>query len=245
MENTYYIYELIDPITKKTRYIGQTNNLKNRYKKHIYDSKKNTYHNCLWIQSLLKKGVKPIMNEIDSTNLETIDILEKMYISLYKSWGCDLTNIYLGGQVNRCMSNETKMKISETLKGKKQSQETKDKRKATLKETWKSPELRELKRKQSIELNRLGLIGTKGRVSSKKGIKLNDDIKLKLKNGLIEYYKNNRNHKYVKIDDNIIKSLLLDFDNKMKQKDIATKYSLNRAKVRSILLENGYKLQRN
>jgi hypothetical protein len=244
MEKIIYIYELIDPISNETKYIGQSVKPKNRYNRHISDANKNNKNCKQWIKNLLDNNQKPLLNIIDSCTEENADTFEIMYISLYKSWGCELLNIELGGQKKRVISEATRRKISETLKGQKQSQETKDKRRATLKETWKSPELRELKRKQSIELNRLGLIGTKGRISSKKGIKLSDDIKLKVKNGLIEHYKNNRSGKYVKIDDDIVKNLLLDFDNKMKQKDIATKYSLHRAKVRSILLENGYKLQR-
>ena len=57
------IYTLSDPITGAIRYVGKTINLKQRFNKHIMESKKSTKsYKKAWINSLLKKELKPIIN---------------------------------------------------------------------------------------------------------------------------------------------------------------------------------------
>lgn len=95
---TSFIYELIDPITNTPRYIGKAKNPQTRFSGHIND--KSGTHKVNWIQSLLKQGLKPILNKIDEVPEKEIDFWEKHYISLYKSWGFNLTNNpkHLGGE---------------------------------------------------------------------------------------------------------------------------------------------------
>ena len=118
-----YIYELIDPITDETRYIGKTSNLKNRLYGHIFRTKTNIVF-CYkenWIRSLLKQNLKPIMNIIDEVDESESNFWERFYISLYKSWNCKLTNLTNGGDGGNSMlgikqSKQTINKRIETRK---------------------------------------------------------------------------------------------------------------------------------
>lgn len=196
MNKPVSIYVLECPITGHVKYIGQTYvKLQQRLNKHISDSRKPTFKVQCWIKSLVNQGLKPVIREIEQCTMENCDEREIYYIKLFKDSGFDLKNICLGGSVkNRQFSQETKDKISKSLTGRKQSMETIMKRTKTSIETWKNPELRELKRKQSIELNRLGLIGTKGKTSKKKGIPLAEDIKQKIQNASRRWYTQNENY---------------------------------------------------
>lgn len=124
-----YIYALIDPRTDHIRYIGKTNNPEIRLKNHLksfqlsYKTKKNS-----WIKSLLKNNLKPTFEIIDIININDWSFWEKHYISLYRSWGFNLTNLDLGGYGVSTLSEETKRKLSILNLGKKQSQETLNKR---------------------------------------------------------------------------------------------------------------------
>lgn len=182
------VYALCEPKSGDIRYIGQTTtSLKQRLRKHISDSRHGvTYTHC-WIKSVLNKGERPIIREVESCLIAELDNREIYYISLYKKQGLKLTNLSEGGQTRRVHSKETNQKISASLTGKKQSTETRKRRSASSKETWKSPELRELKRNQTVLLNQQGLIGTKGKPSNKKGKSFEGD-KVKLAASLKKYY---------------------------------------------------------
>ena len=97
-----FIYSLSDPITNEVRYIGKTNNPKNRYKRHLqkcylekYD--KNT-HKSNWIKSLLKVGGKPIMNIIQECDSSNVNELEIYWVRKFKDDGFRLTNLSEGGE---------------------------------------------------------------------------------------------------------------------------------------------------
>jgi hypothetical protein len=114
-----FIYELIDPITFETRYIGKANNPKFRFISHLIPSalKKNTYKNN-WIKFLKKQNLKPILNIIDEVLFEEWEFWERFYIELYKGWNCRLTNGDNGGWGPGKFSEETKLKMSLAKKGK-------------------------------------------------------------------------------------------------------------------------------
>lgn len=115
-----FIYSLNDPITNEIRYIGKTGNIEDRYKRHLqkcyldkYD--KNT-HKSNWIKSLLKMGLKPILNIIQECNTENVNELEVYWISKFKKDGIKLTNSSMGGEVGvdwtgKHHTNESKEKI--------------------------------------------------------------------------------------------------------------------------------------
>ncbi len=95
---TKFIYTLSDPLTKRVRYIGKTNNIKRRLSSHISncslatETKKNN-----WIISLLREGLIPTIEIIDELPENEINYYEIFYISLFKTWGFDLLNGTLGG----------------------------------------------------------------------------------------------------------------------------------------------------
>ncbi len=63
----YFVYELIDPQTGETGYVGITNNPNLRYQQHLGGRDRNGRKNA-WLQQLLAEGVEPEMSI-----LETVD----------------------------------------------------------------------------------------------------------------------------------------------------------------------------
>jgi hypothetical protein len=121
-----YIYSLDDPITGESRYVGKTNTPKLRLSYHISSIRsKHNYHKKCWINSLLKRGLKPTMFIIDEVDKDKWQFWEKHYISLYKSWGFDLTNMTDGGD-GVTMTHEIRNRISEKLKGHKMPEHVKE-----------------------------------------------------------------------------------------------------------------------
>lgn len=114
------IYTIICPETLQVKYIGKSKRkLKYRLTEHIKMAKhKNTLLGT-WIKSLNNKNLIPIIEELDIANNEEIaNILEIMYIGLFKSWGFKLKNMTNGGDGMCNMTKETKDKISKTKIGK-------------------------------------------------------------------------------------------------------------------------------
>lgn len=111
-----YIYTLTDPQTKTIRYIGKTNNLKNRLKTHICEAKKGKTHKNNWINLLTTNNLKPIIEILDIVNeTDNWEIVEKYWISQFKTWGFDLVNSSEGGEnppILKSHSEETKQKLS-------------------------------------------------------------------------------------------------------------------------------------
>lgn len=119
-----YVYGLIDPITQELRYIGITVNPAVRYYDHIRKARlrlEKTYKSN-WVAGLLEKGLVPEMYIIDIQPKATLEFWEQHYISYYRAIGCRLTNMALGGFHNS-ITDETKKKISNTLTGRKLSNE--------------------------------------------------------------------------------------------------------------------------
>ena len=111
-----YIYELIDPRTKEPRYIGKTVNIKTRLQSHL-KSKYVCYKNS-WIKNLIKQNLKPVLNIIDEVNESEWQFWERHYISLYKSWGFNLTNMTSGGEGVKSYkwTEQHKKNLSESIK---------------------------------------------------------------------------------------------------------------------------------
>ena len=66
-----FIYALIDPITTHIKYIGKSNNPKNRFLRHINDTHKNRSHKNSWLKYLLSMNLLPelfILDEIPKTD---------------------------------------------------------------------------------------------------------------------------------------------------------------------------------
>lgn len=98
-----YIYTLSDPDTMLVRYIGRTNNLLDRYKRHLQKSyiekyDKNTYKSN-WIKSLLSRDKKPLMEILEICDNSNVMDLEIYWISQFRIWGFPLTNLSDGGEI--------------------------------------------------------------------------------------------------------------------------------------------------
>lgn len=115
-----YIYTLSHPLTNEVRYVGKTTSPKRRYSEHIYKLNK-TDHKTNWIKSLLKEGLKPVMNIIEVCE-DNFSEREKFWITQFPN----LTNLTDGGE-SFTMSEKTKEKLRRFNIGKKLSEETKEK----------------------------------------------------------------------------------------------------------------------
>lgn len=116
-EIKYTIYKLIDPETNEVRYIGLTfNTLKQRLKSHY--SEKSKSHKSNWVQKLRSRGLKPIIESIESDISSYDEVCEReiYWIDKLKNEGHSLTNMASGGNKNKKMSDETRKKMSDSAK---------------------------------------------------------------------------------------------------------------------------------
>lgn len=141
----YYIYVLIDPRDSRIRYVGQTVNIKQRYKNHciIHRSKDHRSH---WLNNLRSLNLKPIMQIVEECDESTWAERETYWIRHYRDLGCGLVNATEGGEGisglkhseeakrkmgdihrGKIISEDHRRKISEANRGKTRSEETKRK----------------------------------------------------------------------------------------------------------------------
>lgn len=116
-EVNYKIYKLVDPVSYEIRYIGLTFNLlKNRLQAHC--SERGRSHKISWIKSLQNKNLKPIIEEVESgiTTFELACEREIFWISKHFNDGHPLTNSNTGGNKNKKMNSEVRIKMSESRK---------------------------------------------------------------------------------------------------------------------------------
>ncbi len=92
-----YIYTLDDPQTDEARYVGKTTfDLKDRLRGHLKEKRKTP--KCFWIQSLKKRGLKPVIEEIESCSSEAdANEAERFWICSLRFLGCRLLNLNEGG----------------------------------------------------------------------------------------------------------------------------------------------------
>lgn len=124
-QGTTFIYTLSYP-NDNIRYVGKSNNPKQRLRAHISFCKKHKSHKNSWITSLLNIGVVPILDIIDEVPLDNWELYEIYWISQIKTWGFDLTNTSLGGDgdgkwmignnhtLGHTLTEEHKQKISDS-----------------------------------------------------------------------------------------------------------------------------------
>lgn len=113
------IYTLSDPITKEIRYVGKTKySLSKRLKGHCWAHPSKTTHCYNWITSLAKKGKLPIIELVEEVSEEDWIIMERYWISQFKTWGFNLTNIAIGGEGNTGYSPSEEVRKKLSLKGK-------------------------------------------------------------------------------------------------------------------------------
>lgn len=153
-----YIYSLEYP-EGNIKYIGKSDNPKDRLRNHLIDAKNFTVtHKLAWLNGLFKKGLSPVLNIIDEVSQEEWPFWEIHYISLYKSWGFNLTNSTEGGDGIVNPTQKMRDKISDSLKKKYNSGElvTWNKGKETGQIPWNKdlPATEEFKNKVSEGVNK-------------------------------------------------------------------------------------------
>lgn len=116
MLNDMRVYVLKDPQTYEIRYVGVTSGtLNQRLSQHINAAKNfQCRHVCHWINTLLQKGFRPIIEQIDEVDDSIWEQTEQFYIQFYKDQGCKLTNISKGGAgvVTAAMRSKSSMERS-------------------------------------------------------------------------------------------------------------------------------------
>lgn len=203
-------------------------------KKRAYETRK---RNCFW-QNVVKKTAYSIEIIYDNVSLEHAKEIEILLIDEYgrRDLGKGrLVNLTNGGDSSFGFSDYTKNKISSSLKGKIHSEETKRKRSEKLKEVYRlNPDLVELKRRQTTELCRPGILSKKGVPSKKRGISLPDDVKIKVSEGLKRYFKNKKPHNYKIIDFQTLNNVLFDYTNGENKFKLHKKYGISRKQIEKI-----------
>lgn len=228
------VYKHFKKDTKELFYIGIGVREKRAYEKRI--------RNNLWYNIMKKHGyyVEIYKKDIDLETAKAIEIkLIEQYGRIDLGTGI-LSNMTAGGHL-RVFSQKTKDKISNSLKGKKQSEETKLKRSLTLKKVWKNENLRELKRQQTTNLIKEGILKTRLGIPNKhKGEPFTGD-KEKLSKSLKKYYENAKPHNFKYIDKETINGIIHDYQiNKINKFQLHKKYNLNR-KIIERLINNEIK----
>ncbi len=94
---TTNIYILIDPRNNQVRYVGKSNNPRERFKNHLNKSHNPKSYKTNWINKLRELNLKPIMQIIDTVPIEDWIFWEMYWISQFKTWGFNLVNHTNGG----------------------------------------------------------------------------------------------------------------------------------------------------
>ena len=128
------IYKMLDPVTKRVRYVGKTEQtLEKRLYQHIAKAKTNNSHCANWIKSLIANNKSPIIELIEKVSLENWREKEIYWISFYRDRDNELTNFMDGGDG---LTSETAKKLNSMPEVKKKIQQKS-------KENWQNPIIRE------------------------------------------------------------------------------------------------------
>ena len=109
----------IENLINQKKYIGQTNDIMRRKQEH-WSHLKNGVHNNQHLQSAwITYGEDNfVFYTVEECAIELLDEKERYYISMYSSDNDDFGyNIEPGGHITKTMSDETRQKISQSLKG--------------------------------------------------------------------------------------------------------------------------------
>jgi hypothetical protein len=133
------IYLLKDPETQEVRYIGKTKvSLEKRL--HEHSRERITTYKGRWVESLKNKGLKPLIECVERCTDDNWQEREMFWIQHYKDLGARLTNGNEGGLGCHQVSDETRAKLSFAAKN--ISDETRIKRSNSNKGKTLSPETR-------------------------------------------------------------------------------------------------------
>lgn len=121
-----FIYTLSCPDTMLVRYVGKTFSPKERFARHVSLESREKSKRALWVNGLIKKGKKPIIDIIDDCDEFNWIDKEVFYIKFYKSIGAKLLNMSNGGEqgaLNYKFTESQSEKLSKSLKGKPKTKE--------------------------------------------------------------------------------------------------------------------------
>lgn len=123
MSDTTFIYALCEPDTGEVRYVGKADKPEERYRNHLKD-RRGRCHRIYWIQSILHKGQKPVLEILDEVPAEFWPQWEVAYIQFFLEQGFNLVNSNAGGEGSLAPTPEVCAKIRNWHLGRKHSQET-------------------------------------------------------------------------------------------------------------------------
>jgi hypothetical protein len=123
-DDTRYIYGLVDPRTNFIRYIGKAKDTKRRYAGHLIPSQldQHSHHRANWLKELLRLGLKPIMEILETVPTSEWEKAEREWIAMFRNIPGypDLTNTTNGGEGldGFTPSKEMRERMAESHRGK-------------------------------------------------------------------------------------------------------------------------------
>lgn len=110
-----YIYALVDPRTQLIRYVGKTNNLATRLRRHRTENGRSLRH-C-WLGELRELGLQPRLLVLQLVSGDW-QAAEKKWIARLRAEGHDLFNVNKGGTgaSGSAPTEETRARISEGVR---------------------------------------------------------------------------------------------------------------------------------
>lgn len=94
---TAYIYALLDPETNEPRYIGKSCDPRNRFNQHVSSSRRPAWPVHIWMASLSRKGLLPIMEVVDICGDDWPEVETHWISEIKKIPGSRLLNASSGG----------------------------------------------------------------------------------------------------------------------------------------------------
>lgn len=92
---TTFIYALIDPSTQQIRYVGKSDDPKDRLRRHLGDGA--NIHKTRWIAKLKRQGLIPLLHILEEVPYSQWQEKERYWIAYYREQGCSLLNKTDGG----------------------------------------------------------------------------------------------------------------------------------------------------
>ena len=135
----------IENTKSNKKYIGQSVNIEDRWRKHISELNNKTHHNDHLQNAWNKYGEDCFkFYVLEYCDISDLDEKERYYIGLYNTTDRDSGyNLQSGGQVSNSHSDETKKKISESNKKAYQNKELRKVRSNDALKQWANPEIKE------------------------------------------------------------------------------------------------------
>ena len=135
----------IENTKSNKKYIGQSVNIEDRWRRHISELNNGTHHNS-HLQNVWNKYGEDYFKfyVLEYCDVSDLDEKERYYIGLYNTTDRDFGyNLQSGGQASNSHSDETKKKISESNKKAYQNEELRKVRSNDALKQWANPEIKE------------------------------------------------------------------------------------------------------